>query len=256
MARIRSIHDGFFTDERLVTVTSFARLLFLGLGVQADDKGTFEWKPITLKMRIFPADNVDIVSLLSELESIDAIRSYEVDGRQYGAIRNFRRFQRPKTPNDIHPITNDFRNYVGLPNAVSEMDAGNEQPIPREGEIVAQMEDGGGRGGDKGKQSTSDDVDTDVGKKSSKPPYAFEAKTIRLTVTDLLKWKQAFPHISVEAELWSLDEWAGQQPKNKWFVAVSSALAKKEREAMERANFAAANAAAGKPPRPRPDPRI
>jgi len=52
LARIRSIHDGFFTDENLVSVSVFARLLFLGLGVQADDKGVFEWKPITLKMRM------------------------------------------------------------------------------------------------------------------------------------------------------------------------------------------------------------
>ena len=67
MARIRSVHPGFFTDEDLVGTSLPARLLFIGLGIEADDKGIFEWKPITIKMRIFPADNVDVEALLSEL---------------------------------------------------------------------------------------------------------------------------------------------------------------------------------------------
>ena len=138
MSRIRSIHPGFFTDEDLVQVSRDARLLLLGLWVEADDKGTFEWKITTLKMRLFPADTLDIDTLLAELVSIDAIANYEVGGRKYGAIRNFRKFQRPKAPNDIHPMPDDFRNYVRLPPAISE-------PFPPNGEIAPQMEDGGGR---------------------------------------------------------------------------------------------------------------
>lgn len=138
MARIRSVHPGFFTDEDLVQVSMAARLLFIGIGVEADDKGAFEWKPLTLKMRIFPADSIEIEPLLSELEGANAIASYEINGRKYGAIRNFRKFQRPKTPNDIHPIPDDFRKYVGLTQSISE-------PFPQKGEKSPQMEDGGGR---------------------------------------------------------------------------------------------------------------
>lgn len=144
MARIRSIHPGFFTDEDIVSVSAFARLLFLGIGVEADDKGVFEWKPITLKMRLFPADNIDIDALLSELEAVNAIRSYEIAGRKFGAIRNFRKFQRPKTPNDIHPITDDLRNYVGLTGPISEITHDKDAPFLPKGEIVPQMEEGGG----------------------------------------------------------------------------------------------------------------
>ncbi|MHA6690572.1 hypothetical protein [Devosia sp. A449] len=139
MSRIRSIHPGFFTDEDLVQVSLPARLLFLGLGVEADDKGAFEWKPTTIKMRLFPADHLDIDTLLTELVSIDAVAAYEVDGRKFGAIRNFRKFQRPKSPNDIHPMPDDFRSYVALPASISE-------PFPPGGEKSPQMEDGGGRG--------------------------------------------------------------------------------------------------------------
>lgn len=142
MARIRSIHPGFFTDEALVSISMPARLLVLGLGVEADDKGVFEWKPITIKMRIFPADQVDVIDLLNELVSANVVRSYELDGRKYGAIRNFRVFQRPKKPNDVHPITDEIRTYIGL------SDAGST-PVPNHfsngGEISPQMEDVGCR---------------------------------------------------------------------------------------------------------------
>lgn len=139
------MHPGFFTDERLVSTSIEARMLFLGLGVEADDKGVFEWKPITLKMRIFPADNFDVAELLDELERRLVLRSYEIDGRKYGAIRNFRKHQRPKTPNDIHPITPELRNYVGLTNAVSEKTKDDESQFPPKGEKSFQMEDVGGK---------------------------------------------------------------------------------------------------------------
>lgn len=166
MARIRSIHPGFFTDERLVATSMAARMLFLGLGVEADDKGVFEWKPVTLKMRIFPADSLDVEALLEELVQAGAIASYEIDGRRYGAIRNFRKHQRPKTPNDVYPITPEIRNYVGLPADDSPTPPPKSEPIPPKGETgVAeegqfpqkgendlQMEDGGWREGGKGEK--------------------------------------------------------------------------------------------------------
>jgi hypothetical protein len=143
MSRIRSVHPGFFTDENIVSVSMAARMLLIGLGIEADDKGTFEWKPLQLKMRLFPADNVDVPSLLAELEAADTIKKYEVDGRYYGAIRNFRKFQRPKTPNSVHPITPEIERYVFLFPQNGEMPAVEETPFPQKGEKSPQMEDGG-----------------------------------------------------------------------------------------------------------------
>lgn len=143
MARIRSIHPGFFKDEKYVACSMPARLLFLGLGVEADDKGIFEWKPLTIKMNVFPADNVDVSALLSELEAADAIQKYEMNGRQYGAIRNFRKYQRPKKPNSIHPMTSEIGTYVALTEASSELDDDEGPPVPPKVEKSPQMEDGG-----------------------------------------------------------------------------------------------------------------
>ncbi len=141
MARIRSIHPGFFTDENIVSASMSARLLFLGLGVEADDKGIFEWKPLTIKMRIFPADNIDVAPLLGELVEAGVIRNFEIAGRTYGAIRNFRRFQKPKTPNDIHPASPEILAYVGL---ISEIKPAEFPSFPPKAEKAPQMEEGGG----------------------------------------------------------------------------------------------------------------
>jgi hypothetical protein len=141
MARIRSVHPGFFKDEDLLSVSMAARLLFLGLGTEADDKGVFEWKLITLKINIFPLDNVDMASLLGELEGANAVRMFETGGKKYGAIRNFQRYQRPKKPNDIHPITDEIRIFVGSRTDGSELVT---HQYGTDGEKSPQMEDGGG----------------------------------------------------------------------------------------------------------------
>lgn len=168
MARIRSIHPGLWTDEAFVGLTPYARLLFIGIWTECDDMGSFEWSPLKLKMRLLPADNIDAAELLDELQAADAIMSYEVDGKRYGAVRNFCQYQRPKKPNSVYPQTEAVRKYVGtdarstrdgsepapastppssgptpLTAAASGEPVGNQ--LPTSGEKCRQMEDGGGR---------------------------------------------------------------------------------------------------------------
>lgn len=150
-------------------VSAFARLLLLGLGTEADDKGTFPWKPVSLKMKLFPLDVVDLQALLKELADVDAIRRYKIDGKEYGAIRNFRQHQRPKKPNDLHPMPDDFRTYVGLTDASGEP-VGNQW-----GKTSA---DGGeGRGEEDGEERRMEDGGEGRGKGAGKGaalPKAFE----------------------------------------------------------------------------------
>lgn len=44
------------------------------LWTHCDDQGVFDWKPVTLKARIFPADNVDVAAVLAELEAANIVR--------------------------------------------------------------------------------------------------------------------------------------------------------------------------------------
>jgi hypothetical protein len=143
MSRIRSIHPGLWTDEAFVGLSPFARLLNMGIWNECDDKGTFPWSPLQMKMRILPADNVDAAVLMAELEAADFISKYQVGGKWFGAVRNFCKFQRPKKPNDINPITEEMRNYVGMIGGQSGADDGAvPNQSPTSGEKFSQMEDG------------------------------------------------------------------------------------------------------------------
>lgn len=107
MARIRSLHPGQWTDDDFVSCSAFARLLALGLRNEADDNGIFEWNPTKLKMRILPADNADVPALLSELECSRQVLRYKAMGKEYGIIRSFTRFQRPKKPTFQYPVPSE-----------------------------------------------------------------------------------------------------------------------------------------------------
>lgn len=140
MARIRSIHPGIFTDESFMSASAHARLLIIGIWTEAFDDGVFEWKPLTLKARIFPVDAVDVAGLLEELSALGFIKRFETAGKAYGAIRNFQRFQRPKKPNSSGALPDQLTDYVGASGTCSE-------PVRNQfgtsTENPPQMEDGG-----------------------------------------------------------------------------------------------------------------
>lgn len=142
MARIRSIHPGLFTDESFMSASITARMLLIGIWTESCDDGVFEWKPITLKARIFPVDNVAVPELLAELETLDFLKRFECNGKIYGLIRNFCKWQRPKKPNNSGVLPKSLHSYCGYSVTSSE-------PVQNRsgtsGEKSPQMEDGGGR---------------------------------------------------------------------------------------------------------------
>ena len=94
MARIRSIKPEFWTDEKVVELSAFARLLFIGLWNFADDSGRLRYSPKRIKMQILPGDDVDIGALLGEIEAQGLVTVYAVGDDRYLAIKNFDRHQK------------------------------------------------------------------------------------------------------------------------------------------------------------------
>lgn len=221
MSRIRSIHPGLWTDEEFVTLSPLARLLFMGIWNECDDKGIFEWKPLTLKMRLLPGDNADVAALMAEIEQIGAIRRYQVDGKSYGAVRNFCKFQRPKKPNDIHPSTPEILSYAGHS---GELGCDEASPVPHQfptpSENAKQMEDGGWREEGKGR----------------KKAYAFSIGDVRLNKSDYEEWRLKFHAIpDFDAELTTLAAWLKDQPEAKrkrWFATGAGWLNRRHQDAM------------------------
>ena len=113
MARIRSIHPGQAIDDDFVEMSRDARLFCLLLRCETDDSGLFEWKPKTLKRLIFPDDDVNVADLLAEMVEHNQCIQVEIDGKPYGAIRNFQKYQKPKHPNHKVPAPDAVKAYVG-----------------------------------------------------------------------------------------------------------------------------------------------
>jgi hypothetical protein len=147
MARIRSVHPSLFTDEAWVSCSPLARILYIGLWTDADDQGLFEWKPLQIKMRLLPGDTASAGDLLGELADVGLLSRFDCDGKPYGALKDFRRYQRPKKPNAIHPLPEEWRAYVGLSDTEQEPSPSDDEPLgnqfPTKGEMSPQMEDGG-----------------------------------------------------------------------------------------------------------------
>lgn len=143
MPRIRSVHPGLFTDEAFASLSDAAQIFLVGLWTECDDRGAFEWKPVTLRMRLRPVKDGSVEPLLAELEAANIILSYEHEGRKLGLVRNFCKYQRPKKQNAVHVIPPEFRTYVGLSETSSAPAAAQPPPVPQKSEIAPQMEDGG-----------------------------------------------------------------------------------------------------------------
>lgn len=73
MAKIRGIKPDYWTDEDIVDLSIPARLLFIGLWNLACDNGHLDDKARQIKMKIFPADDLDVEPLLEELATKDRI---------------------------------------------------------------------------------------------------------------------------------------------------------------------------------------
>lgn len=178
MPRIRSVHPGLFTDDAFMQLSMAARVLFIGLLCESDDQGIFKVRPPTLKAHVLPCDQEDICELLRELEDLNFLRRYDVDGVAYACIRNFRQWQRPKKPNAIHPLPDALRGYVKLPLVDEEAP---ENRFETGSEKASQREEGlGGRkeGGDQRLSESGHDLRTAI-------PAA--RRTIGKTARDLAK---------------------------------------------------------------------
>lgn len=95
MARARNIKPGFFCNEDMVELDFGTRLLFAGLWTVADREGRLEDRPKKIKINVFPADDVDVESMLVKLAAKNFIIRYEVEGDKFIQVTNWHKHQRP-----------------------------------------------------------------------------------------------------------------------------------------------------------------
>jgi hypothetical protein len=90
MARIRTVKPEFFTSEDIVSLSPLARLLYIAIWCEADKEGRLVWKPLTFKLRYFPADNCDIKALCDEIVTAGMVQLY---GNGYAVVPTFKAHQ-------------------------------------------------------------------------------------------------------------------------------------------------------------------
>lgn len=101
MARQRFIHPCIWTSDNFLELSSRQRLLFIGMFSLADDDGRIKANPRTLKAAIFPADEITLDEIETDLFMLLKTKSiilYEVDGLRYAYFPNWGKFQKPKYP--------------------------------------------------------------------------------------------------------------------------------------------------------------
>jgi len=105
MARIRTIKPEFWTSEQVVECSPIARLLFVGMWNFCDDGGNHPASAKTLKMQIFPGDDIaasQIESYISELLSSGLLSEYTAEGRKYWHVTGWKH-QKIDRPSYKHP---------------------------------------------------------------------------------------------------------------------------------------------------------
>ncbi|MFC3902537.1 hypothetical protein SAMN05421749_103293 [Acinetobacter marinus] len=95
MARARNIKPSFFQNEDIVELSCEARLLFIGLWTLADREGRLENRPKKIKMSLFPADEINVSELLSNIHKLGFIKLYNINETDVIQITNFSKHQSP-----------------------------------------------------------------------------------------------------------------------------------------------------------------
>lgn len=93
--RARNLKPGFFKNADLAELSFECRLLFQGLWCLADRKGRLHDRPKQIKGEVFPYDNVDISTMLEQLQHHTFILRYEKNQNKYIQISNFEKHQYP-----------------------------------------------------------------------------------------------------------------------------------------------------------------
>lgn len=131
MARIRTVKPEFFTSEDIVSLSPLARLLYIATWCEADKEGRLVWKPMTFKLRYFPADNCDIHALCKELVDAGMVVLY---GEGFAHIPQFAKHQHVNPRESASTLPDPDSSRVGTRHdASARVKSGIDPQVGREG---------------------------------------------------------------------------------------------------------------------------
>lgn len=154
--RSRNIKPGFFENEQLGMLPLGARILFIGLWCLADREGLIEFRPLKIKIKVFPYDDITIKTIkgwLHDLAERNLITLYQDEYMErLILINNFKKHQRPhkkEAPSELEelltklkPCDTDFTQPDQFPrNSAERHDPSAKRPdqgptLPRKGALI------------------------------------------------------------------------------------------------------------------------
>lgn len=114
MARIRTVKPEFWTSEQIVECSPITRLLFIGMWNFCDDNGNHPASTKTLKMQIFPGDDIppnEIENCVDELHREGLIFTYNNNGKEYWHVTgwNHQKIDKPSVKYPSHEDENSSK---------------------------------------------------------------------------------------------------------------------------------------------------
>ncbi|MBQ7119852.1 MAG: hypothetical protein IJO09_06520 [Oscillospiraceae bacterium] len=102
MPRKRMISPELWSSEGFGNLSTFAKVVYIGLISSADDEGRGRCKPSLLRSTLFPYDErlrtSDIDRALEEIEQHTSTMLYTYDGQRYYFLRNWKKWQKIDKP--------------------------------------------------------------------------------------------------------------------------------------------------------------
>lgn len=209
MPRIRCIKPEFPQDEKLGSVSRDARLLFVQLWTVVDDAGRTRAASRLLASLLYPYDE-DAPALIdgwiAELERVEAIRRYRVDGETYLDIPNWLKHQKIDRPT-----------HSKLPPYIesSRILASPREPSPPDLDLDLERDrDLEGKGNGKGSSFATADADAQP---PAPPVLTFPTigtpKSWALTHAQIASWTELYPGVDVLAQCRRARAWIDANPK-------------------------------------------
>lgn len=215
MARIRTIKPEFPQSESMGRISRDARLLFLELWTICDDSGRARGDSRMLARTLYPYDDgedghikttrADVEAWLGELEAVECIVRYRVDGDTYLQICNWLKHQKIDKPSASKiPAPDEDSRILASPRECSSLDQGRDQG-----------KDQGEEGKKNASSSAAADSSPDVPRVTTVLPeiqFVLEIPTNTgkpwgITAEMIAEWRNTFPGLDVEAELRKARQW-------------------------------------------------
>ena len=114
MSRIRTIKPEFWTSEQIVECSPMCRLMFVGMWNFCDDYGNHPASAKTVKMEIFPADDIPLETIQSYIEELhiqDLMLTYQNNNKQYWHVKGWHH-QKIDKPSQKYPKFDDVNSTI------------------------------------------------------------------------------------------------------------------------------------------------